>query len=133
MNIPLIVLLVMNYWYSIHFTYLYCSYTKNIMKYLRKSSKSLIEGAFSLTSTKDLQQIPVRGNITYPINYKPRFHNILRDARCLDSSIIITKIGKNNCLCRANFDLIDFWALPEIFYRPMKYFLMRHTSFSKST
>ena len=70
MNVPLIVLLVINYWYSIHFTYLYLSYTKNIMKYLGTSSKTFIEGAVSLTSTKDLQDILVRENITYPLNSK---------------------------------------------------------------
>ena len=43
-----------NYWYSIHFSYVYCSYTKNIMKYLGISSKILIGGAVSLTSTKDM-------------------------------------------------------------------------------
>ena len=71
MNIPLIVLLVINYWYLIHFTYLYCSYTKNRIKYLGTSSKSLIEGTVGLTSTKDLLDILVRQNITYPLNSQP--------------------------------------------------------------
>ena len=57
MNIPLIVLLVINNWYLIHFTYFYSPYTKNIIKYLGTSSKNLIEGAVGLTSTKDLLDI----------------------------------------------------------------------------
>ena len=65
MNIPLILLLVINHWYSIHFTYFYWSYTKNRLEYLGTSSKSLIEGAVSFTSTKYLQEILARENITY--------------------------------------------------------------------
>ena len=64
MNIPLIVLLVINYWYLIHFTYLLWSYTKNRMEYLGTSSRSLIEGAVILTSKKDLQDIIVRENLS---------------------------------------------------------------------
>ena len=64
------------------------------MKYMGTSSKSLIEGAVSLTSTKDLQDILVRQNITYPLNSQPKFHNIQRGAIFLDSSIITTDIGK---------------------------------------
>ena len=68
MNIPIIVLLVINYWYLIHFTYFYCSYTNNIIEYLCTSSNSLIEGTVVVTSTKDLLDILVRKNITYPTN-----------------------------------------------------------------
>ena len=57
-------------------------------------SKSLIEGAVSLTSRKDLQDIIMRQNITYPLNSQPKFHNIQRDARFLDGSIITTNIDK---------------------------------------
>ena len=92
MNIPLIVLLVINDWYSINFTYFYCSYTKNIMKYVGTSSKSLIEGAVSLTSPKDLLDILVKENITYLLNSQPKFHNIQRMPRCLGSSIITNNI-----------------------------------------
>ena len=63
MNIPLIVLLVINYCYLNHFTYFYCSCTKNIMIHLGTSSRSFIEGSVRLTSTKDLQDIRVRQNI----------------------------------------------------------------------
>ena len=109
MNTPLIVLLVINYWYSIHFTYFYCSYTKNGMKYLGTSTKSLIESAVSLTSTKDLQEILVIENITYPLNSKPKLHNIERTPRCLGSSMITTnmqifRLEQKNGVCRANFD-----------------------------
>ena len=90
MNTPLIVLLVLNYWYSIHFTYFYCSYKNNRIKYLGTSSKNLIKGAVSLTSTKDLQEILLRENITYLLNTQPKFHNIQRSSRCLGSSIITT-------------------------------------------
>ena len=58
------------------------------------SSNSLIDGAVSLTSTKDLQEFFVKENITYPLNSRPKFHNIQRDANCLGSSIITTNIGK---------------------------------------
>ena len=123
MNIPLIVLLIINYWYSIHFTYFCCSYTKNIMKYLSTSSRSLIEGNVSLTSTKDQQEILMRENIIYPLNSQPKFHNIQRGARCLGSSIITTnrqifRLKQKNGLCQANFDLMDFWALPGDFWSP---------------
>ena len=94
MNIPLIVLLVINYWYSIDFTCLYFSYIKNRMKNIGTSSKSFIEGAVSLTSTKDLQNILVRENNIYPLNYQPKFHNIQRGTRCLGSIIITINIGK---------------------------------------
>ena len=94
MNIPLIVLLVIDYWSSIYFTYFYCSYTKNKIKYLGTSSKKLIEGAVGLTSRKDLLDILVRQNITYPLNYQPKFHNIQRMPICLGGSIITTNVGK---------------------------------------
>ena len=81
MNIPLILLSVINFWYSIHFGSFYCSYTNNKMKYLGTSSKILIEGAVSLTSTKNLQDILVRENITYPVNSQPKYHNIQSGAR----------------------------------------------------
>ena len=93
MNIPLIVLLVINYWYSINFTCFCCSYKKNRMKYLVTSSKILIEGAVSLTSKKYLQYIIVRQNVTYPLNSQHKFHNIQMDAGCLDGSIITTNIS----------------------------------------
>ena len=93
MYIPLIVLLVINDWYSIHFNYFCCSYTKNRIKYLSTSSKKLIEGAVGLTSTKDLLDILVRQNITYPLNSQPKFHNIQRMPICLGSSIITTNVG----------------------------------------
>ena len=70
MNLPLILLLVMNYWYIIHFTYFYCSYTNNRMEYMGTSSISLIEGAVSLNFTKGLQDIIVRQNVT---SWRPRY------------------------------------------------------------
>ena len=54
MNAPIVVLLLINYWYLIHFTYFYCYYTKNRIKYLGKSSRLLIKGDVRMTSTKDL-------------------------------------------------------------------------------
>ena len=60
MIIPLIVLFVINYGYLNNFTYFYCSYNKNKMKYLGPSSRSLIDGAVSLTFTKDLKDISLR-------------------------------------------------------------------------
>ena len=80
MNIPLIVLLAINYWYPIHFTCFYYSYKNNRMKYLGTSSKNFIEGSVSLTSTKEMQDIIERKNATYPLNSKPKIHNIQRDA-----------------------------------------------------
>ena len=56
------------------------------------SSKKLIEGALSLTSTDYLQDIIVGENITYPLNSQPKSHNIQRGARCLGCSIITTNI-----------------------------------------
>ena len=102
MNIPLIVLLLIKYWYSIHFTYFYFSYTKNRIKYLGTSSKSLIEGAISLTSTKDLKDIIVRENITYPLNSQLKLHNIQRVAICFGSNIITTNIGNFSLLGKKN-------------------------------
>ena len=58
------------------------------------SSNSLIDGAVSFTSTKDLQEIFVNENITYTLNSQSKFHNIRRDANCLGSSIITINIGK---------------------------------------
>ena len=56
------------------------------------SYKILIEVSVRLTSTKDLQVILVRENITYLLNSKPKFHNLIRGARFLGSSIITTNI-----------------------------------------
>ena len=89
------------------------------------SSNSLIEGAVSLTSTKDLQEIFVKENITYPLNSQPKFNNIQRDTNLFGSIIITINIGKfsswaNNCLCRANSDLMDFWVYQATFDCPMK-------------
>ena len=111
MNTPLIVLLVLNYWYSIHFTYFYCSYKNNRIKYMGTSSKNLIKGAVSLTSTKDLQEILLRENITYLLNTQPKFHNIQRSSRCLGSSIITTnrqtlRLWQKKCLCWIGLDRI---------------------------
>ena len=50
------------------------------MKYLGTSSKSLIEGAVSLTSNMDLLDILVRQNVTNPLNSQPKFYNIQRGA-----------------------------------------------------
>ena len=58
------------------------------------SSKSLIEGAVSLITVKDLQEVLVKENSTYPLNYQPKLYNIQKDANCLGSSIITTNIGK---------------------------------------
>ena len=57
------------------------------------SSNILIIGAFRYTSSNDLQEILVKENITYPLNYQPKFHNIQRGADCLGGSIITTNIG----------------------------------------
>ena len=94
MNNPLIVLLVINYWSSTHFTYFYCSYTNSNIKYLGTSSKNLIWGAFGLTSTEDMLDILVRQNITYALNSQPKFRIIQRMSRYLGSDIITTNVGK---------------------------------------
>ena len=126
MNIHIIVLLVINDWYPIHFTYFYCSYTKNRIKYLGTSSKSLIEGTVGLTSTKDLLDSLVRQNVTYPVNSQPKFHNIQRMPRCLGSSIITTDVGKNFVFnkkmvsARRISILWTFRLCRVIFDRPMK-------------
>ena len=62
----------------------------------------------------------MRQNITYPLNSQPKLHNTQRSARCLGGSIIITNLssGGRGGLCRANFDFMDFWALPVDFWWP---------------
>ena len=111
MNIPLILLLVINYWSSIHCTYFYCSYTKNKIKYLGTSSKTLIEGDVGLTSTKDLLDILARQNITYPLNSQPKFHNIQRLVPAQDGPFFYTRShfsALQNCavLFSTNFYII---------------------------
>ena len=65
------------------------------MKYLGKSSKKLIEGAVSLTSTKDLLDIFLRKNITYPLNYQLKFNNTQRMLISFAIGIITTNVGKS--------------------------------------
>ena len=96
------------------------------MKYVDTSSNFLIEGAVSLTSTEDLQDILVRQNVTYLLNSQPKFHNIERGAIFLDSTIITTNIGKIFVLCEKNVtagQISVLWTLGlcrEMFDRPMK-------------
>ena len=139
MNIPLIVLLVIKYGYSIHFTCFYCSYKNNKIKYLGTSSKILIEGSVSLTHTKEMQDILERQNVTYPLNSQFRIHNIQRGAGWLDRNNITTNIGKINfrlrqkyCLSPSTFDFMDFRDLRGDFWSHNEIVSYdTHTSFEK--
>ena len=79
----------------------------------------------------------MRENIIYPLNYQPKFHNILRGTICLGIIIITTSIGKifvlgEKVVSSRRFPILwTFGLYWVIFDCPMKYFITTHTSFYK--